>query len=125
MAASPLFQFMGRDSGNGRGELHWGRADEDNAPFRGSPLPPMPDEEYENRAVKVYDFNNRTFNVNDPDDNRAYSEVMQMVTNGRAVLVDRQRKEEFFEGRLCVWIYLEWTVPYMQDGKPMLSQEFT
>jgi hypothetical protein len=116
-----LLKYVNNSSsnGNGRGSVYWGRADLDGIPFRGMAPPLLREEEFEDRLVRVQDFKNSTFYTGDPAQNKIYTEIMDSVSNGwfQLIHIDRWRKE----GDNSPYIYLEWTEPFLEDGKAPLT----
>lgn len=115
---------MGRFDGGDRGDLLWGRADLDNAPFRGPAVPMMTAEEMEERAVKVYDPQARTFDMSDPADAKDYLNILDCIYNGwwKQLYVRRFAFRNRKTRKIRIEIYLEWLQVYMEDGRPMPSQ---
>jgi hypothetical protein len=113
---SSLVKYMNDQNGRGRGRLHWHRATRDGLPFRGEMNPMMREEEFEERLVEVKDARNGIFDVNDPDQNARYQQILDRITNGWAQLiyVDRMPVPE-----QRTWIvYIEWADRFMEDGHP-------
>ena len=75
-----LLKFMSDNDGGERGQLHWGRAGIDGAPFRG-PVSSLTEEEYNARVTRVGDPKNGIFDLTDPDQNKAYLLVMDKIVN--------------------------------------------
>lgn len=124
MPGTSLVKFMGKTNGGKRGNLYWGRADIDGAPYRG-PMPAlMTNEEMDERLVRVADPYNRIFDLSIPTDNKHYLDTVDMIVNGLARLmfikrvITRNKKDD----RIRVRVYLEWVVVVMEDGEPMHSQ---
>lgn len=118
MPATSLVKFMNQKEAGGK-PLYWGRADEDGAPYRGTP-PTLPREEFENRLARVCDPHNGVFDLGDPEQNKQYLEVLDKITNGwaQAIFVDRK-----YDEKKNTWLaYVEWVEVYMEDGSPMHSQ---
>lgn len=131
MPATSLVKFMGRNQNGGtRGSLHWGRADIDGAPFRGSAPPMLPEEEMEARLTKVRDPHNATFDTSDAEQNKEYLDVLDKIANGWAELIARKhipvrfkkKTEKGIERGMRMLVYIEWVEYYMEDGQPMESQ---
>ena len=116
---SSLIKFMSEKSSNGRGKLHWARAGEDGAPFRGPQAPMMTEEEFDERLVRVGDPQIEIFDIGDPEQRALYKAVMDRIVNGWAQcqFVERQ-----FAPATSSWIvYIEWVEYFMEDGMPMAS----
>lgn len=113
-STSSLIRFMdhkGEANGNGRGPLHWNRAHIDGAPFRGS-NPFLTEEEYETQTARVGDAHNRTFDLTNPEENKAYLDVLNMIVNtwAKLIFVERFITSEKKE------VYIEWIQWYIEDG---------
>ena len=130
-ADASLVKYMNQINGGSRGRLHWGRADLDGAPFRGNAPPIGPEEELESRLTRVHDARNRIFDTSDPKENADYMQVVDRIVNGwyqlvhrkhRHVLVKYKDKDGMKVVKMKVLVYVEWLEPYMEDGKPHLSQ---
>lgn len=135
MPASSLVKFMHQKDAAGK-PLHWGRADLDGAPYRGAASSLMvPEEELESRLTRVYDPQNQTFDLSDPEDNKAYLAVVDKVSNKWAQLLCRKfmtvkvrRVRDLGDGvkevtrDVKIKVYVEWLEVYMEDGQPMHSQ---
>lgn len=114
-----LVKFMSEQSGNGRGDLHWARAGEDGAPFRGDITSMLTSEEYEERVVRVHDPHVDVYDIGNPEQRVAYQAVMDRIVNGWASCqwVDRKYCSETNS-----WIvYIEWVEHFMEDGMPLAS----
>ncbi len=115
-----LVKYMNDHNGNGRGKVHWHRAGRDGLPFRGQIDPMMKEEEFEDRLVEVRDARNGIFNVNDPEQNARYMQVMDRIANGhyQAIFIERKFDEEN-----KTWlVYIEWAEKFMEDGHPSAAQ---
>lgn len=120
MPSTSLAQFMGQKQTASGDPLHWGRADIDGVPYRGKPLPAMPEAEMENRLKKVADPQIKIFDMAKPTDVKEYQSILGKITAGWAtcIHVDRQ----FVADEQKWLVYMEWADWYMQDGAPMHSQ---
>jgi len=128
MPASSLFQFAkSRPEEN----LHWFRADIDGAPFRGTPIPGLTEDEAESRLVPTARPFNRMFDLSKPEDNKDYLLVLAKATNkaGEILFIKRhslksRKKNEDGTSSLVVQYqaYVEWVEFEMVDGMPMQSQ---
>lgn len=118
---SGLVKYMNDQNGNGRGKVHWHRAAQDGAPFRGQIDPMMREEEFEDRLVEVRDAKNGIFDVNDPDQNAIYLAVMDRIANGhyQAIFIDRRFDEE----KKTWLVYIEWAEKFMEDGHPVAARD--
>lgn len=67
-----------------RGKLHWHRARHDGVPFRGSAIPMLKDEEFDELAEKTYDTEVRQFNTAIPADLIALQEIYDKWANNLA-----------------------------------------
>lgn len=112
-----LIKFSNRTKdGSGRGNLFWGRANVDGAPFRGMLPPNFTEEEFEARAHRVADPDNRTFYTGSKEENKAYLDIMDAICNGWAQLIYVERWRE--PGDIHHYVYIEWVKYYMEDGAP-------
>lgn len=108
---SSLVKFSDRhDAGGGR-KLFWSRSDVDGLPYRGASPPFMTDEEFEAKAVRVADARNNFFDVSDPQQNKAYLDVLECCFNGWFQMIHLER---FWRQSTCH--YVEWVEYYMEDG---------
>ena len=129
MPATSLVKFMDQTHSGGK-ELHWGRADRDNAPFEGSP-PVMTEEEAEERLVRTGNPHIELFDLDHPDAAKRYQEVLDRIVNGWCQCLHREvlqcrRKTTQDDGSVIedvkIKVYMEWVEWTMRDGAPMLSQ---
>jgi hypothetical protein len=113
--ATSLVRHMHQTDGGERGDLHWGRAGRDEAPFRGHRPPVLREEEYNDQVVRTGDPHIRVFDMSVPEDQEAYLDVLTKIINGnwgQAVHVDRQ-----FVPEKNNWVvYFEWVQWYMEMG---------
>lgn len=119
--ASSLVKFANRAEHAGSGKrLFWERADIDGLPYRGQFAPHMPEEEYEQRVVRVADARNGFFDTAIPDQNKVYLDVLECCQNGWYQLIHLER---FW--RQTTSHYVEWFEYYMEDGTraPYLSAQ--
>jgi hypothetical protein len=115
-----LVKFFSETKGNGRGPIHWGRAGEDGAPFRGDVPTGMTEDEFSQRLAKVADSKNGTFDTSKSDENKAYLHILDKITNQWAdcLFVDRR-----FDENTGHWlVYIEWVEYYMEDGTAAAAQ---
>lgn len=114
---SSLIKYLDQREGNERGRLYWGRLGEDGLPFRGNNVPLYRSEEWDERLVRVGDFKNGSFNLQDPEQNRRFLEVMDRALNGWYALF--KRHDDFEHDKQTV--YLEWAELYLEDGGARLG----
>jgi hypothetical protein len=109
--ASSLVKFYSSKSKSGGDKVYMGRVAVDGVPFRGTSPPFMTEDEFEQRTVKVSDFRNAFFDVNEEADNRAYREVWECCLNGwfKPLCLIR-----FWQG--TTKHYMEWVEFYLEDG---------
>ena len=107
---SSLIKFANKTSSNGK-RLWWNRADIDGLPYRGPYAPIMPEEEYEARVVRIADFRNGFFDVNVPEENKLYCEIMECCANGWF-----QLRHQVFFWQDTTKHYIEWMEYYLEDG---------
>lgn len=115
VVSAELLKFANRQTDNGK-KLFWGRAPVDGAPFRGTMAPQYTEDEFSERTHRVHDAHNGVFDPLDPEDNRRYLEVMEGWANRwyQIVFIDRQWTDVKRPGRRL--IYIEWLVPFLEDG---------
>jgi hypothetical protein len=109
---SSLVKFSQSRKESGGRALNWGRVHVDGLPFRGDVDPLLREEEYEQRAVRVADFKNGFFDVENPEQNRLYNGVLECCANGWFKLAFIQR---FWKG--TTRHYVEWVEYYLEDGR--------
>jgi len=90
--------------------LYWSRASIDGAPLRARAAPTYTEQEFEEKVVRVKDFQFRKFRMRNREDRKAYREVMDRIANGwyQLVHIRRNWRKEVF--------YVEWVEFYMEDG---------
>lgn len=108
--ASSLVRWAGVGQAHGK-KLHWGRISQDGLPFLGDRIPMVPNEEYEERVVRVARPQNGFFDVLNKSDNKLFLEVVDCICNGWFQLIHIER---FW--RNTTQHYLEWVEFYMEDG---------
>jgi hypothetical protein len=117
-----LVKFVNQKEGTsveGRGDLHWKRADIDGLPFRGHQVPSYRNDEFDERVVRVSDARNGTFYTGDTEENAKYLKVMDAIQNGWYQLVFCERwRQELDSGKQDKFhtIYLEWAEFFLEDG---------
>jgi len=105
-------------------KLFFGRADRDGAPFRGTDVPMLKDEEFEELTQRVCDSKWGLFDTSQPEmrmppndpNGRTYTEVLDGVTAGWFQLIcPRQYKwGKAADGEPKMYIYIEWAEPYRE-----------
>jgi hypothetical protein len=121
--STSLVKFMQQQrDGSGRGQVYWHRAGVDGYPFRGQKPPMLREDEYEQRVVKVGDPKNGIFDVNNPDDNRRYLQVLDRIVNGWAEMIS-PREIRYCDERKTWLVYLEWVEWFMEDGTPAAAAQ--
>lgn len=110
MSLTSLAKFSNRRSHGGQ-QLHWGRAGQDGAPFRGA-LPHLTEEEYEQRVIRVGDPKLAFFDVTKEDAIKAYLDVVDGIVNHWFELVFVQR----FWKMDPPTHYVEWIEYFYEDG---------
>jgi hypothetical protein len=105
-----------------RGQVHWARADRDGAPFRGSQVPLLRDEEFEELAERVYDANIETFDTSDPEQKKALQSILDASANGwfKVLCMDRKWVVNDNEGTARMYVYIEWVEPYQEISSSKL-----
>ena len=108
--STSLVKFFNRTTSNNGNKLFWDRAAVDGLPFRGPYAPVMPEEEFEARVVRVADARNGFFDVQNPEENRAFLQVVDACFNGwfQCVYIER-----FWNG--TTKHYIEWVEYYLED----------
>lgn len=109
MLGSSLVNYFS-ETENQNGRLYWNRVDRDGLPFRGNPEL-IREEEFEERVVRVPDYNNGFFDTSKPKENRRFNEIMERCVNQWYHLVFIER---FWQG--STMHYIEWVEFYLQDG---------
>jgi hypothetical protein len=117
--ATSLMKFMNRKDGGSRGQLHWGRADIDGLPFRGSQVPLYRNDEAEERLVRVRDPKNGTFYTGDPEQNAKYLDVLDGAANGwyEIPFLERWRNPD----DNYHYVYVEWLECCYEDGTKIVG----
>jgi hypothetical protein len=87
-----FLKFKDQKDGNGRGELHWHRANSDGAP---------------------------TFDTNNPEEQihgRTYQDVLDAITAGWFNLLNPREYKwcDSEEGKPTMYVYVEWAEPYQE-----------
>ena len=124
-----FLKFQGNSDSNGRGDLHWGRAKLDSAPFRGPGVPLMREEEFQEHAERVWDSKYGIFNTANPDEKhfgRTYQQVLDgILINWFQPLCERLYKwGKDDDGKPVLYAYVEWGEPYL-ELPPDKSQEMS
>ena len=111
-----FLKFHHQTEGNARGDVHWSRASRDGAPFRGSQLPLLKEEEYENLSERVYDANVETFDTDDPEQKEKLQSILDAAANGwyKVLCMDRKWIENKTDGTAKMYVYIEWVAPYQE-----------
>lgn len=107
---SSLVKFADQRQHNGQ-QLFWGRVDQDGAPFRGQVPAVMREDEYEARVIRVRQFCNEKFDLDDAEANLRYCVVMDRIVNQWYELIYLDR---FHKGTSIH--YVEWVEYFMEDG---------
>jgi hypothetical protein len=104
-------------------DLHWQRADRDGAPFKGSSIPLLKEEEFEELAERVHDCQVAILDVNDPEDGVTYKRIMDGCRCGYFhLLAPRKYKWVERKGKLTMMVYVEWAQTTMQLPKRVVEQ---
>lgn len=106
-----LVKYANRTKAEGGNKVWWHRAEIDGVPFRGPAPPIMPEEEYENRVVRVADYRNAFFDTANREQNKDFLEIMECCANGWFYLCHLER---FWQK--TTKHYIEWIEYYMEDG---------
>lgn len=96
-------------------DLLWGRIEQDGLPFEGSPRALLREQEIQDRQVTVRKAYNRIFDLSDPDDNKAYLEVLEASAN----VWWEVRYHDLWRnpGENHMHAYVEWFIPVITDGE--------
>lgn len=104
--------------------VYFNRADRDGAPFRGTQIPLLKDQEFEELTRRVCDARWGLFDTTQPDmrmppnveNGRTYTEVLDGITAGWfELLCPRQYKwGKGSAGEPKMFIYVEWAEPYRE-----------
>lgn len=111
-----LVKFSNRTIHRGK-RIHWGRASEDAAPYRGAFAPSYTQDEHETKLVRVADPQAEVFDLADPEQKAAYLLVLDGCVNGwyqclyRKRIFDRKNPKRAF-------MHIEWVEYFMEDGHP-------
>lgn len=103
-------------------DLHWSRAQQDGAPFRGEKIPLLKEEEAQQLLEKVIDSKIATFDTTKPEQRfhgRTYQEVLDGITGGWfKLLAPRQFKwadsDPLKDLPPRMFVYVEWGEAYME-----------
>lgn len=112
---SNLIKILNKRDGSDGGKLFFGRADLDGMPFRGNAAPMLTEEEADDRLVRVADFRNGTFSINNSVENQNYCNVCEGIARGWFQLVFVSR---LFDAEKTK-IYIEWVEYYLEDRTPV------
>lgn len=110
-------RFHQRPTDEDGNRLLWGRADEDGAPFRGPTAPFVTREEEERRLVQVKVHRWKIFDLNKPEEGKAYQDLMDALGNGwwRFIYMKRFINKELKH-------YVEWAEVYIEDAQQRAAQ---
>lgn len=97
---------------NCRGNLYWGRANDDGAPFRGKKAPLLRDNEFEKQAERVEDGHVEIFDLSDPEQKKRYEEILDAAINQWYTIYFRDWK--YSEKRDTWLVLVEWSEAYME-----------
>lgn len=120
----PLVRQINRfdaEADAGPERLFWGRVGLDGLPFRGRRAPDWTDEEFEARVVEVRRVRNGTFDIDDPESNRNFLNVLEGQAQGWFLVLKRYDHFDWQAG--VKRVYLEWVERYLQDGTPVPIDE--
>lgn len=109
MGPTRLSKFMHNNSDSEGQPIHWNRAADDGAPFRGEPRL-LTEEEYRKTTVKVVDAHNGIFDLEIPEQNKEYIEICDKVYNNAASFTYIERMITVEHRK----VYVEWVEYYMQ-----------
>ena len=115
-----FLKFKDQKDGNGRGDLHWHRANSDGAPFRANgSIPILREEEYSEMTERVYDTKHATFDTNNPEEQihgRTYQDVLDAITAGWFNLLNPREYKwgDNEDGKPTMYVYVEWAEPFQE-----------
>jgi hypothetical protein len=107
-------KFFGEQSQEHGSQLFWSSALPDGLPFRGANAPLLTKKELETQVEIRRDFKNGIYELNDPEQNKEYTKIMDRIGAGWYQLVYRIIKDVVDEqsGKLKVLVYVEWMQRY-------------
>lgn len=111
--ASPLHRFVGEKK-RGDKDIFWGRAGTDGLPMLGPPRGSYGEEEFGRKMVPTKYFQFATFNLDEEEDRKRFTSVMDKLGAGIFQLVYRERIGD--PASLPVKWYVEWYEIYLEDG---------
>ncbi len=98
-----------------RGQIHYGRAHIDGAPFRGKAVPMLRESEFEEFLETVYDTETRYLDMSKPEDVATYALVHGKSTNGVWLIQERDKHwVDQADGSARLFILLTWSAPYKE-----------
>lgn len=100
-----------------RGNVFWHRASVDQAPFRGTEVPLLRDNEFEALAERVWDTRFGTFDTSQPDMQimgRTLQDVLDGFKAGLYQILLHDHRWVDREHGPVMFRYLEWAEPYME-----------
>lgn len=112
-----IVKFANRCAASTGSELHWGRAAEDGAPFRG-PIVMYKNDEYDRKVVRVADAHVEVFDIGDPEQKLAYQTILDRAASGWYQILTRDCKWVDDERGTRMFVYVEWVENYYEDGAP-------
>lgn len=117
-----LGRFSRQDTG--QENLHWGRAAQDNAPYRGPQLPLLKEEEAEALLEKSYDVGQGTFDTTQPEQKHCgctLREVLERTKNGWYELLSWNERWSDRDGVPVMYVFAVWSAPYMEPNQAALQ----
>jgi hypothetical protein len=105
-----LIKFANRTVSQGK-SVYWNRIERDGAPFRGTGASLLTEEEYQEKVVRIADFQFGYFDTLIPEEGVRFREVMDAICNSWFKLIHIDR---FWHGTTSH--YVEWAEFYMEDG---------
>ena len=118
-------KFQGLGEMGGGSPFAWGRADIDQAPYRGPQLPLLKNEEAESLLERAVDCFHGTFDTSLPDQ-RIYGHTLQEIIDrkGNGWYTIRSWNEHWGEkaGIPTMFVFVVWEYPYMAPKNNYVSQ---
>ena len=119
---SSFLKFTSETNGNGRGEIHWGRARQDGAPYRGHGVPLLRDHEFEELSEQVWDSYHGTFDTSKPEmvqpsdsvHGRTLQFIIEAKENNWFRLLDWNTKWIERDGEPVMYVFVVWSEKYQE-----------
>ena len=112
-------KLQGINELGGSGNIRWGRADLDRAPYRGPQLPLLKEEEAEQLLEKAYDAFYGTFDTSNPlhqQMGHTLQTVIDRSANDWYKILSWQERWVDRDGAAVMYIFVVWIVPFMHPS---------